>query len=360
MASIYIDRQSGNWKLKVKVDGRDKRISLRKAHAGEHNGVKPPDVLALARKHDASFRSEKRASTPPKPTPSTPNPDSILEFMDWFGMDYPKHKASGTAVKMERILRFFRQHLQGKDCPVAAITADTVRAWAESRLADPRVSGQTIKSDLIYLSALFKQALEREFITRNPVSRVLKEYKKAYPAKETIKYLTDSEIKAFLAELDGMVDAGTLALDYADLFKVMLATGMRVSAAVNLCWDWITPDWTIKVPATTDAIPTKTKTGYTAAIADLGREVLSRRQLNGATGRVFPGITDDSAYWRLRRRFNIHPHQLRHSFATSLVSANTPIQTIGGCLGQRDLKTTMIYAKVLDQTKIAAVAALPF
>jgi integrase len=353
MATVYIDKQTHNWKLKARVNGKDKRITLRKVRTGETNAVKPPDVLAIAKRHGADFSSKKPGST------ASPNPDSMMEFMKWFGVEYPKNKAAGTSVKMERVLRYFRQYLKG-DCPVASIASDQIGAWAESRLADPRVGGTTVKSDLIYLSALFKAAVDREIIVSNPVRPVLKDYRKAYPAKEDLKYLTDAEIKAFLRDLDAAVAAGKFSRDYADLYKIMLSSGMRVSAAVNLRWEWITPDWLVNVPPTTDAIPTKTRAGYTAAIAPRGRQVLASRKALGASGRVFPGLTADSAYWRLKRAFKINPHKLRHSFATSLVDSGIPIQTIGACLGQRDLKTTQIYARVRDSAKQAAVASLAF
>jgi site-specific recombinase XerD len=47
---------------------------------------------------------------------------------------------------------------------------------------------------------------------------------------------------------------------------------------------------------------------------------------------------------------NITTHQGRHSFATTITLNNdVPIETVSALLGHRSIKTTQIYAKVLDK-----------
>jgi site-specific recombinase XerD len=52
-------------------------------------------------------------------------------------------------------------------------------------------------------------------------------------------------------------------------------------------------------------------------------------------------------------------HCARHSFATLHLSLNTDIYTVSKLLGHRHLKTTEIYAKVIDSKKIEAATRIP-
>ncbi|WP_238325347.1 tyrosine-type recombinase/integrase [Lunatimonas lonarensis] len=48
-------------------------------------------------------------------------------------------------------------------------------------------------------------------------------------------------------------------------------------------------------------------------------------------------------------------HSARHTHATLQLSQGTDIFTVSKLLGHKSLKTTQIYAKVMDQNKVEAV-----
>jgi len=47
---------------------------------------------------------------------------------------------------------------------------------------------------------------------------------------------------------------------------------------------------------------------------------------------------------------HVHPHQLRHTFATQAVNRGMPIEAIGAMLGHRTLRMTLIYARIANRT----------
>ena len=51
-------------------------------------------------------------------------------------------------------------------------------------------------------------------------------------------------------------------------------------------------------------------------------------------------------------------HVARHTNATLLLSLEVPIETVCKILGHSDIKTTQIYAKVIDKSKRDAVDKL--
>lgn len=101
----------------------------------------------------------------------------------------------------------------------------------------------------------------------------------------------------------------------------------------------------------------KTKGMETMPVSDQAITLLGERK--GPESRVFEGL-NYSAYSN-KHLFqwigaagitkDITFHCFRHTFATLQLSKGTDIYTVSKMLGHRDLKTTQIYAKIIDKTK---------
>jgi site-specific recombinase XerD len=52
---------------------------------------------------------------------------------------------------------------------------------------------------------------------------------------------------------------------------------------------------------------------------------------------------------------NVSFHLSRHTFATNMLSSGAPIEVVSKLLGHEDIKTTQIYARIVDETKDQAM-----
>ena len=75
--------------------------------------------------------------------------------------------------------------------------------------------------------------------------------------------------------------------------------------------------------------------------------------------RVRLGIILDNWGIRAGLPFKLHFHISRHTFATLSITSGADLYTVSKLLGHSEIKTTQIYAQIIDQKKIDAVQSLP-
>lgn len=146
------------------------------------------------------------------------------------------------------------------------------------------------------------------------------------------------------------------------LVLVSLNTGMRRGELFDLKWSAVN----FKTKTIT-VIGDQTKTLDTRHIP-MNKETVSTlkswQEQTSGTGHVFPGESgkrlDDvkTAWTNLLVRAKIEDfrwHDMRHDFASRLVMAGVPLNTVRDLLGHSDIKMTLRYAHLAPGTKAAAV-----
>lgn len=212
-------------------------------------------------------------------------------------------------------------------------------------------------------SAIFATAIRWGLLDQNPA---LGTHRNAEEGRE--RYLTPDELARVSTELEA-----TPAQDSADIVRLLLLTGARFGEVAAMRWKqldleagiWTKPAATTKqnkthrVPLSAAALSVLNKR---RATADNSTPPIKRHTTNRAAQKdnpwVFPGdggdghMTTIRSFWAaICKRADIKEariHDLRHTFASLLVSAGESLPVVGALLGHTQAKTTSRYAHLMD------------
>lgn len=278
----------------------------------------------------------------------TSSQDNTLLF-DYFEAQAKDHK-SKTADSWGSCLQYIKRYERRRDITFAEVTSEWIKGFKE--FLDVQKLTQNTKS--LYfakLRACVNQAYRDGIITDNPLKRV-KSIKQEESKRE---YLTIEEVQR-LAETDCDNEMVKRAFLYSCL------TGLRWSDITQLQWGDVHKEGDY-----TRLAFRQRKTGGQEYldITHEARELMGEEQ--GAGDIVFDGLPRSSnaniyiKVWTARAgiRKHITFHSARHTFATMMLTLGTDLYTVSKLLGHRDIKTTEIYAKIVDKGKQEAVARIP-
>jgi len=188
--------------------------------------------------------------------------------------------------------------------------------------------------------------------------------KKLSAMRGFVEYLNDNGVSCVLTSDDSVKVAKTLpkpvshqhileALEYADLQEklivIMLYTlGLRISELSSLKLDDISDEWVrvlgkgnkqrdLPLISSTKKILDEYLSAFVLKqfLFEKNGEKLSENSLRYIVTKVFRKVG-----------IKVTPHQLRHSYATSLLNSGAPIVDVSELLGHSSMATTQIYTKL--------------
>jgi len=205
------------------------------------------------------------------------------------------------------------------------------------------------------LETVFNAAITDEIITVNPF-RFIQQENKPEKHRAEICYLTMDELKTL-----ENTPMNPPIIKQAFLFSCY--TGLRFSDVVRLTWGKLQKDnngdtFINFVQKKTDKqeylpIPQKALTFLPERKTAKANDIVFKLPTNKFTNVVLRnwacavGITKKVTF-----------HVGRHTYATLLLSLETPIEVVSKNLGHSDIQTTQIYAKVVNAAQRAAVSKL--
>ena len=259
--------------------------------------------------------------------------------------------------------------------PIDRIGSEDVAALMRAKLREG-LAHSTVHHILNVLGGTFKHSVKRGWAETNPVRGV--ERPPAPHVNPDIRFLDMNEV----AKLIAAVPEDTVGGMERALYLTAALTGLRQGELVALRWadvDWLTgvvrvrrnytrKEWgTPKSRRSSRAVPMPTQVA-----AELERH-FQRSAHQADTDLVFCHPETGNAYdaSKLRKRFKqalntagvreVRFHDLRHTYATRMAAAGTPIRTLQEYLGHRDSRTTSIYADYApDPTQGAVFTARAF
>lgn len=264
---------------------------------------------------------------------------SIGNYGNWDSSLKHLIRFAGTKVSFREIDQTFCENFR-----------DYLKETAKKSSGQP-LSSSSVSSYFLKFKACIKEAVRKKIMLSNPTIDVSNP-----KVIESIReYLTLDELKAIVK-----VDCRYDVLKRAFLFSCL--TGLRWSDVNNLKWS--------ELQKTTDGYRITFHQQKTKGLQYLDLSEQSRAYL-GEVGnpdeRAFTGLKYSSymnvelSKWMMRAGItkDITFHCARHTFAVLQLSLGTEIFTLSKLLGHSELKTTQIYAKIIDEKKREAVNKIP-
>ncbi|MCA0348139.1 MAG: site-specific integrase [Bacteroidetes bacterium] len=282
-----------------------------------------------------------------------------IGFLEYFKlMVEKKSDSNGNYGNWLSTLKHLTSFCKGNDIQLSKVD-DTFLESFKIYLLTNKISSRNGKlsqnSALSYFNKVrtsLKEAYQTKMIAENPINRV-----KGIKEKESNRqYLT-------LDELQKLVKTDCDYPIMKDAFIFSSLTGLRFSDIKSLKWKNITYDsqngYIIKFTQQ------KTKGVENLPISEQAIRIIGERKHDDDF--VFSNLIYSAYHNKILHKWiekagidkHITFHCARHSFATLQLTMNTDIYTVSKLLGHRHLKTTEIYAKVIDKKKINAVANMP-
>lgn len=319
-------------KIRVKLDKIHDRLqeedqfisaqSIKNIYLGKTN--KQHSLLELFRHHNSQMKAQ-------------------------LGKEYSQGTLERYETTLKHLERFIKHQYQRDDYMLRELKYAFIADFEFYLKSVKNIGHNTTMKYLSYFKKIVFLALKNEWIERDPFARfemTLKEVKKGYLTKEELSDLYQKEFQVERLEQvrDIFLFCCYTGLAYADVKKL---TPEHISKGLDGEY-WIFVE--------------RTKTGSSSNVPLLPQasELMEKYQDHPETvnsGHLLPVISNQkmNAYLKEIANLcgitkNITFHMARHTFATTVTLSNgVAIETVGNMLGHKNLKTTQVYAKVVQE-----------
>ncbi len=276
-------------------------------------------------------------------------PEPVQVFMTY--LDVEKRSSAATLRSYEKDLEQFESFLQERKKSLInpdKITADLIRGWL-ARLHGQKLAKSTMSRKLSSLRSFFKYMIKHRFIPADPMVGIRN-------PKQEIRQPRALNVDQAVSIMDSHV--GLEPQDKRDLalVEMLYGSGLRVSEAISLdIFDADTSSGIVRVTGKgskerlspmSDAT-CRALNDYLSVRSELGPDLeeqalfvgnrggrINRRQVN----RILARMAEQAGVYG-----GVHPHMLRHSFASHMLQSGADMRSVQELLGHEHLSTTQRY-----------------
>ncbi|WP_115811185.1 site-specific integrase [Flavobacterium aquicola] len=281
---------------------------------------------------------------------------TFFKFFEQFLLDFEKKvnnglRVKGTHTKYTTLLRHLRSFVFKKygcsDVSFNNLTPDFVQDFDYYLRDDQNLTHNTIWIYMLGFTAVCRLAIGRKHLFSNPLS----EYKNTKKDKDR-GYLLRSELELLVTF---NCEKGNDEL-VRDLFVFSCFTGLCYSDIKGLKNSNIQEffdgnKWII-------VRRKKTATSSNVMLLEIPKMIIGKYAGLSRDGKIFPVPANATCNNRLRvisklidclKEKKVTFHLARHTFATLFLSEGVPLESLSKMLGHKNIATTQIYAKVLNE-----------
>ena len=275
--------------------------------------------------------------------------DNITQLI---GNGYVKSTVTKYNTTYKHLKAFIKHKYKADDLHLIQVSLGTITAFEHYLKTAQGVGVNCTNKYLTHFNKVINLAVDKDWLDKNPCLN-----HKMKNETVTKEYLSVDEIQTLI---DKEITNKRLA-QVRDIFAFCCFTGLAFIDIKNL-----TPDDIKKgVNGKQWILSSRQKTGTQTHIPLFPHALmLIERYKNHPEavnkGTVLPVLSNQKMNAYLKEVAvicdidkHLTMHLARHTFATYLLTKNVPIETVSKLLGHKSLKTTQIYAKVID-TKVAA------
>ena len=372
-APLYIrlikDRKAKFISLGIKIkpaDWNDNQLKVRKSHPNSQrmnnfiaHKVAEAEGIALEMETNSKYVSPKRI----KQNIMGTNPESFLKYFAKHVEDLEKNGKIGNYKRTKTVYNKLFLYVGSNDLIFDELTVTFLKKYEKYLSEKMNNSINTIHANLRVIRKVINDAINEDLFPfeKNPFHKF-----KLKLEKTTKEFLTEDEI----LQIEGLkLDKSSMRNHHRNIYIfATYAGGLRISDILQLKWS----DYDgVRILMTTK----KTKTTVSIKLPNKAKEIIElyktedseqdfyifpflKNNVNYSDKSLFNAISSHTAYTNTDLKKiaklagidkNIHFHTSRHTFATRALKKGMRIEYVSQLLGHSSIKTTQVYAKIVNQ-----------